>query len=115
MDEKEPESKVHPEMRSEKKTETRNSIIRLIFVLLAITLQIWWFYFIIDRLAGVSSPVDQLIRVLAILFALYVYGQHKCRAQDADDHPEVTQKARGRRSIPKRVFQCLLRLFASLE
>ena len=28
---------------------------------------------------------------------------------------EVTQKARGRRSIPKRVFQCLLRLFASLE
>ena len=63
-------------MRSEKKTETRNSIIRLIFVLLAITLQIWWFYFIIDRLAGVSSPVDQLIRVLAILFALYVYGQH---------------------------------------
>ena len=76
MDEKEPESKAHPEMRSEKKTETRNSIIRLIFVLLAITLQIWWFYFIIDRLVGVSSPVDQLIRVLAILFALYVYGQH---------------------------------------
>lgn len=78
MGRKEPETKAHPrsKMRAEKKTETRNSIIRLIFVLLAITLQIWWFYFLIDRLAGVSSFADQTIRLLSIVFALYVYGQH---------------------------------------
>ena len=66
----------HERMRSEKKTETRNSIIRLIFVLLAIVLQVWWFYFLLEKLAGVSSYVDQMIRLLSIAFALYVYGQH---------------------------------------
>ncbi len=66
----------HERMRSEKKTETRNSIIRLILVLLAIVLQVWWFYFLLEKLAGVSSYVDQMIRLLSIAFALYVYGQH---------------------------------------
>lgn len=76
MDNNSQDMKKRKQMRGENKTETRNSIIRLIFVLLAITLQVWWFYFIIYQLAGVSSYVDQLIRLLSIVFALYVYGQH---------------------------------------
>lgn len=63
-------------MRTEQKTNVKNGIARLIFILAAITLQIYWLVGLVQRLNDRFSWISPVITAASVVVALYVFGRH---------------------------------------
>ncbi|WP_099470199.1 cardiolipin synthase [Konateibacter massiliensis] len=63
-------------MRTEEKTNVKNSVGRLVFAALSILLQIGWIVLIVFRLNAYSTIISTFISLLAVLIALRIYGRH---------------------------------------
>lgn len=64
-------------MRVEKRTNVRNSIMRLFVVIVAVSFQIFWLLNLFGQLRFISPKIGQAINNLAILVALWIYGRDK--------------------------------------
>ncbi|HCW24334.1 MAG TPA: cardiolipin synthase [Lachnospiraceae bacterium] len=62
--------------RQEKRTDTRNSIVRLILVVLACALQVWWICFAIGWLNRNYGWSSLLLQLVALGVVLYIFGRH---------------------------------------
>ena len=63
-------------MRVEQKTNVKNGIGRLLFVLLSFILQIWWAMFLILRLNEYSVWISGTTTAFSFVLVLYLYGRH---------------------------------------
>lgn len=68
---------MHEQMTAEKKTATRNSIWRLLFTLIGISLQIALIVSFFTTLNGRWSWVQDLTQILTFILVLFIYSQHK--------------------------------------
>ena len=64
-------------MRVEKRTNVRNSIMRLYVVIVAVSFQIFWLLNLFGQLRFISPKIGQAINNLALLVALWIYGRDK--------------------------------------
>jgi len=67
-------------MRIEEKTNIQNSIGRLIFVVIAMALQIFWLFSLFVRLNEYSAIISLLSSLSAFALVLYIYGKHEIAA-----------------------------------
>ncbi len=63
-------------MRVERRTDTGNSVVRLIFVVLATAAQIYFIYILVAWLNGYSTWIHIFTEVIAVLIVLMIYGKH---------------------------------------
>lgn len=63
-------------MRVERKTDTGNGIIRLIFVVAAISLQVYFLYAIVVWLDNDSTWIHLLTELAAAIIVIAIYGKH---------------------------------------
>ena len=63
-------------MRVEQKTATKNSIVRLVFVLILIALQFTWIYFLITSLESRIPWLSTVITFGAFILALTISARH---------------------------------------
>lgn len=63
-------------MRAEEKTNVKNSIGRLFFAIISISLQIGWIVTLILRLNNYSAIISTVSSLLALLVVLRIYGMH---------------------------------------
>lgn len=64
-------------MRVERKTDTKNGIARLVFVVIASIIQIAFLYFAIFWVNGFSAFLRIMVQVIAVILILVIYGKHK--------------------------------------
>lgn len=67
-------------MRTEERTHVKNSVGRLILVILAVLLQLGWFLFIVLRLNQWFAPIQTVTALLAAVLVLRIYGKHELAA-----------------------------------
>lgn len=67
-------------MRTEKKTDVKNSVGRLIFVAIAIIVQVGWIAALLLWLNEYSAPMNLLCTAAALLLVLRIYGKHQLAA-----------------------------------
>lgn len=60
----------------EKKTEVRNGILRLLFIALAVVMEVVWLYLQFSHLQSRYPLVPVLVSFLALLLVLGIYGRH---------------------------------------
>lgn len=65
------------DMRIENKTNTRNSLIRLFLVAVAIVLQLVWLLSFFGAFRILPDGLNQMVQVLSVATALWLYGQDK--------------------------------------
>ena len=63
-------------MRTEKKTQVKNSVGRLVFVALAVIIQAAWIIFMVMKLQKYSVLISTLLSIVALLVVLRIYGKH---------------------------------------
>jgi cardiolipin synthase len=63
-------------MRTERKRDTKNGVKRLVFVALAVAIQIFWIYVLLRWLNTYSTWADMLLRFVVLVLVLYIYGRH---------------------------------------
>lgn len=63
-------------MRAERKTVTKNGIVRLVFAALAVVSQIYWIYAALAWLDESYTWISMIVQVLALLLVMYIYGTH---------------------------------------
>lgn len=63
------------QFRVEKKTSVRNSILRMTLVGIAIALQLFWLFMIINSFWVDSVALNIALNVVAVLFSLWIYGK----------------------------------------
>ncbi len=66
----------HHKIRAEKKTDVKNGVERLLFVALAVVLQIWWVYILFAWIDGYSAIANIVMQIIALGIVLYIYGRH---------------------------------------
>lgn len=64
-------------MRTEQKTNVKNSVGRLIFVVLALLIQIVWLYSLFSSLSKYSTAISFLCSIGALVLVLRIYGRHE--------------------------------------
>lgn len=62
-------------MRTEQKTNVKNSVGRLIFVLLAFVFQVSWFVVLFRWLHNYSTSLNLIFSALTFILVLYIYGR----------------------------------------
>lgn len=67
-------------MRTEEKTNVKNSIGRLVFVILSILIQVIWLASLFLRLSKYSTLINLLCTLAALLLVLRIYGKHQLAA-----------------------------------
>ena len=67
-------------MRTEQKTNVKNSVGRLFFVLLAILSQVIWIVLLAIRLNEYSTVISLITSILALVLVLRLYGRHTTSA-----------------------------------
>ena len=63
-------------MRTEQKSNVKNSISRLAAVVLLTVLQIWWMILVLMRVNAYSTWISTGTRILALVVVLTIYGRH---------------------------------------
>lgn len=63
-------------MRAERKTDTGNGVVRLVFVVLAVAAQIFFIYVLMAWLNSYSTWIHIVTEVAAVLLVLTIYGKH---------------------------------------
>lgn len=63
-------------MRTEKKSQVKNSVGRLVFVVLAVLIQLVWIMLLVLKLQRYSIWLSILLAVVALLVVLRIYGKH---------------------------------------
>ncbi len=63
-------------IRSERKTDVGNGVVRLAFVALAALLQIYFIYLLMSWLDAYSTVIHVIVELLAVVLVLRIYGQH---------------------------------------
>lgn len=63
-------------MRSERKTDTGNSVVRLVFVVFAVAVQIFFIYVLMAWLNNYSTWIHLVTELAAVLLVLTIYGKH---------------------------------------
>lgn len=64
-------------MRTEERTNVKNSVGRLIFVLLALLIQIVWLYSLFSSLNEYSALINLICSVSVLVLVLRIYGRHE--------------------------------------
>lgn len=64
-------------MRTEEKTNIKNSVGRLIFVLLSLIIQVAWIVTLFVRLNKYYAPLSMFTTIAALLLVLRIYGKHQ--------------------------------------
>lgn len=64
-------------MRTEEKTNVKNSVGRLIFVLIAVLIQVVWIVALFLWLNEYSAPINLICSIAAFLLVLRIYGKHQ--------------------------------------
>ena len=64
-------------MRGERKTDAGNGIVRMVYVALAVALQVLFIYSLMYRLNAYSTVVHIVVEAFAVLIALSIYGSHE--------------------------------------
>lgn len=67
-------------MRAEEKTNVKNSVGRLIFVAIALILQVGWIVVMFLRLNEYSTTINLLCTIAALVLVLRIYGKHELAA-----------------------------------
>lgn len=67
-------------MRTEQKTNVKNSIGRVAIVALSVLIQIIWLLFLTMRLNAYSTAISTFTSILALVLVLRIYGMHKTSA-----------------------------------
>ncbi len=63
-------------IRSERRTDAGNGVVRLAFVAFAAVLQIYFFYLMMSWLDNYSTVIHLIVELLAVILVLGIYGQH---------------------------------------
>ena len=63
-------------MRTEQKSNVKNSVSRLATVTLLVILQVWWMVFVMIRVNDYSALIATLTKILALIVVLGIYGRH---------------------------------------
>ena len=71
-------------MRTEQKSNVKNSVGRLVFVGLSLLLQVLWILLLFLRLNAYSTAISLCFSVGAFLVALSIYAQHRKRQNQND-------------------------------
>lgn len=78
-------------MRTEEKTEVKNSVGRLIFVILSVAVQVGWLLVMFMRLNRYSTWIAVGSSILSVVAVLFIYGAAgtpplKCRGSSLSWH-----------------------------
>ena len=63
-------------MRTEQKSNVKNSVSRLAAVTLLVILQVWWMVLVMIRVNDYSALIASLTKILALIVVLGIYGRH---------------------------------------
>jgi len=62
-------------MRTENKTHIQNSIGRLIISALSFVVQIWWIFFLSNKLRGYSTSIVTISSIVAMIVAIWIFNR----------------------------------------